>query len=255
MNANRRASDIAQALALKSNYHPRSTWKPFHSVLVASVTLLFWLIIFPQAASLVQSTLYAMDFWKWKSSNGNFFGFVQSVGLIVSIWFLAGRSHRLRKQNLQIGPARIGFLNHYILVVGSAAFMLVVSFIVRSVVPQFQLPTNSIEHASLPIWIALGALAAAVAEELIFRGFLLTSLTSANLAFWPAALLVNTAWTALHWNYPLPAMLTVWLLGVFISLALMRSGTLYTAILVHLIFNGYSALVTLIVYALVRYAM
>jgi membrane protease YdiL (CAAX protease family) len=91
---------------------------------------------------------------------------------------------------------------------------------------------------SWPLVAAVVAVGAPLAEELVFRGFLLSALARTPLGFWGAALLANLPWTALHWGYSTVGLLEVFVIGLFFSWLLWRSGSLRVPIVCHAIFNG-----------------
>jgi membrane protease YdiL (CAAX protease family) len=89
-----------------------------------------------------------------------------------------------------------------------------------------------------PLVAAVVAVGAPLSEELVFRGFLLSALARTSLGFWGAALLANLPWTALHWGYSTVGLLEVFLIGLFFSWLLWRTGSLRVPILCHAVFNG-----------------
>jgi membrane protease YdiL (CAAX protease family) len=90
--------------------------------------------------------------------------------------------------------------------------------------------------------VAVVGLGAPLSEELLFRGFLLSALTR-PLGFWGAALLANAPWTALHWGYSSVGLTQVFVIGLFFSWLLWRTGSLRVPILCHAAFNGLVLLV------------
>ncbi len=94
-----------------------------------------------------------------------------------------------------------------------------------------------------PLLAAVVAIGAPVSEELVFRGFLLSALARTRLGFWGAALLANLPWTALHWGYSAAGLIEVFVIGLFFSWLLWRTGSLRVPILCHAIFNGLVLLV------------
>ena len=86
---------------------------------------------------------------------------------------------------------------------------------------------------------ALGVgLGAPLSEELLFRGFVLSALAKWRYGFWPAALLVNTAWTAFHFGYSAVGMLEVFVGGIYLSWLLWRSGSIWLPIICHAATNS-----------------
>jgi membrane protease YdiL (CAAX protease family) len=74
-------------------------------------------------------------------------------------------------------------------------------------------------------------------EEMLFRGFLLAPL-SRPLGFWPAAVLVSGGWTALHIGYSIAGLAEVFLIGIYFSWLLWRTGSLWVPIACHAAYNA-----------------
>jgi membrane protease YdiL (CAAX protease family) len=91
-----------------------------------------------------------------------------------------------------------------------------------------------------PSWplTALGVgVGAPISEELLFRGFVLSALAQWRFGFWPAALLVNTAWAAFHFGYSAVGMLEVFIGGIYLSWLLWRSGSIWLPMICHAVTN------------------
>jgi membrane protease YdiL (CAAX protease family) len=84
---------------------------------------------------------------------------------------------------------------------------------------------------------AIGA-GAPLSEEMLFRGFLLTSATATGLGYWPAAAIVNIAWTALHVQYSIIGILEVFAIGFYLSWTLWRTGSLLVPLVCHAVYNS-----------------
>jgi membrane protease YdiL (CAAX protease family) len=84
--------------------------------------------------------------------------------------------------------------------------------------------------------LAIG-IGAPLMEELTFRGFLQSALAQ-RLGFWPAALLSTAAWTLLHWGYSAAGMAEVFLIGLYFSWLLWRTGSLWPALICHALYNS-----------------
>ena len=91
-----------------------------------------------------------------------------------------------------------------------------------------------------PLWIAFVALAfgAPLSEELLFRGYLLHRLVQTRLGFWSSALITNTGWTLLHFNYSWLSLADVFLAGLLFSWALWRTKSIWVPIAFHAIYNA-----------------
>ena len=93
--------------------------------------------------------------------------------------------------------------------------------------------------------LAIGV-GAPLMEELTFRGFLQSALAQ-RVGFWPAALITTAAWTLLHWGYSAAGMAEVFLIGLYFSGLLWRTGSLWPALICHALYN--SGLVLLLRFA------
>jgi uncharacterized protein len=91
---------------------------------------------------------------------------------------------------------------------------------------------------------AVIGIGAPLSEEILFRGFLLSALASTRFGFWGAAILASGLWTLLHAGYSAVGILEVFLVGLFFSWLLWRTGSLRVPIFCHAVYN------TLIVLAL-----
>jgi uncharacterized protein len=79
---------------------------------------------------------------------------------------------------------------------------------------------------------------APLAEELLFRGFLLSALAKTRAGFSGAAVVSTTLWTALHAGYSLIGIVEVFSIGLFFSWMLYRTGSLRVPIFCHALYNS-----------------
>jgi uncharacterized protein len=79
---------------------------------------------------------------------------------------------------------------------------------------------------------------APLAEELLFRGFLLSALAASRLGYAGAALVTSALWTALHLGYSGGGLSEVFLVGLFFSWLVWRTGSLRVAIFCHALYNS-----------------
>jgi hypothetical protein len=83
-------------------------------------------------------------------------------------------------------------------------------------------------------WLAV-FLVVGLAEEFVFRGYLLTTLSS-GMGFWPASVLLSVAFAAVHMSNPGEnpiGLLTVFVVGMFFCLTVRRTGALWFAVGAH----------------------
>lgn len=83
-------------------------------------------------------------------------------------------------------------------------------------------------------WIAAVAigLGAPLSEELLFRGFLFSALAR-GAGVVVAALITNSLWTAMHIGYSPAGLVEVFLVGLYFSWLLWRTGSLWPALVCH----------------------
>jgi membrane protease YdiL (CAAX protease family) len=92
-----------------------------------------------------------------------------------------------------------------------------------------------------PDWLLAASvigIGAPLSEELLFRGFVLSALAATRLGFWGAAIISTGLWTALHAGYSLVGILEVFIIGMFFSWLLWRTGSLRVTIFCHALYNS-----------------
>jgi membrane protease YdiL (CAAX protease family) len=78
---------------------------------------------------------------------------------------------------------------------------------------------------------------APVAEEMLFRGFLLSALAQTRIGFWGAAAVSGLLWTLMHLDAGTLVMAWIFLFGMVISYALWRTGSLRVCMIIHALNN------------------
>lgn len=79
---------------------------------------------------------------------------------------------------------------------------------------------------------------APLAEELLFRGFLLSALANTRLGFMGAATVTTAIWTVLHAGYSIIGIVEVFVIGMFFCWLLWRTGSLRVTIFCHALYNS-----------------
>lgn len=79
---------------------------------------------------------------------------------------------------------------------------------------------------------------APLSEELLFRGFLLSALARSRVGFAGGAIITTTWWTLLHWGYSAAGIVEVFLIGLFFSWLLWRTGSLLVPMFCHALYNS-----------------
>ena len=96
------------------------------------------------------------------------------------------------------------------------------------------------ERAMLAV---LAVVVAPLAEETIFRGYIY-GVVRQYLGRWPAILINSAVFALIHAH--VPAVLGLFVLAVFLSLVYERTGSLWSTIMVHAIFNAVTVVGTLV---------
>jgi hypothetical protein len=78
---------------------------------------------------------------------------------------------------------------------------------------------------------------APLAEELLFRGFLLPALAKTRFGFAGAAVMSSIGWTTLHF-YSLAGLLEVFAIGLYFAWLVRRFGSLWLPMALHACYNG-----------------
>jgi hypothetical protein len=156
-------------------------------------------------------------------------------------WFSV-RRYSCGWQALGFRPAvRGGWWLPLAVVLGAYFTLVVYSLIVElaglgELVPQSTLPEDFFDSpAVLPLMGVLAILAAPIAEETFFRGFLFAGLRAHWGTFW-AALASAFLFALLHFDVGSIVPFTV--IGMLLAYAYAFSGSLWTSILVHFVFNA-----------------
>jgi len=139
------------------------------------------------------------------------------------------------------------------------AFLILVPFLLgydaltyllgRDIVPPFQVDTYSSARAAgmLPLfWFAL-VIAAPVAEEIVFRGFLFRGWVRSERTALPVIVLISALFAASHSSqYDWFGILQVFFIGLLFGLVRWRSGSTLLTILMHMLANLWATIETMI---------
>jgi uncharacterized protein len=106
----------------------------------------------------------------------------------------------------------------------------------KPIVPEFL----RLAHASAdPLWLLWLALvvAAPLFEETFFRGFLFTGFAASAAGPVGAIVITSALWAAIHLQYDLYGIATLFVLGVLFGLARLQTGSLYVPLALHAMTN------------------
>lgn len=106
----------------------------------------------------------------------------------------------------------------------------------KPVVPDFMIAAYQSAGFVPLFWIAL-VVAAPISEEFFFRGFLFEGIRFTRLGSAGAVVLTSLGWAAVHLQYDLYEIGTVFVLGVVLAIARLQTDSLYTTIAMHGLIN------------------
>ena len=86
------------------------------------------------------------------------------------------------------------------------------------------------------LWLALVIFAPA-SEEVFFRGFLLTGFKQSRLGSTGAVILISLIWAMMHIQYEIFEMTTIFSLGIVLGVARLKTGSLWSPLLMHSLWN------------------
>jgi membrane protease YdiL (CAAX protease family) len=160
--------------------------------------------------------------------------------VVVMLTLMVAGNNNVRTLGWRRPAARNSWLQPFLLTVAVSivtsvlAFTFFADIIARDLEPIRKLVMGA------PLWLGFAALAigAPLSEELLFRGYLLHRLKETPLGFWAGALIANTGWTLLHFNYSLLSLADVFLAGLLFSWALWRTKSIWVPIAFHAIYNA-----------------
>lgn len=89
----------------------------------------------------------------------------------------------------------------------------------------------------LPLfWFAV-IIAAPIFEELFFRGFMLEGLRHSPIGNLGAIIITSVIWASIHLQYELFEVVSIFLVGLLLGYARIKSNSLYTPIILHALMN------------------
>lgn len=106
----------------------------------------------------------------------------------------------------------------------------------RPIVPEFMWRLYSSLESRWLLWIAL-IIAAPVIEELFFRGFLIKGLAASRLGAVGAVVLTSFAWALIHVQYDAYSIGAIFIMGLILGAARMKTGSTILAIFLHAVAN------------------
>jgi membrane protease YdiL (CAAX protease family) len=117
----------------------------------------------------------------------------------------------------------------------------------RPIVPPFVMDAYRSARDSGTIWLFGIALvvAAPLAEEIVFRGFMFRGLAASRVGVAGAILIPSAIWSAMHVQYEAFLIVQIFILGTVFAWLRWKSGSTWLTIVLHAIINFTSLLQTI----------
>jgi len=106
----------------------------------------------------------------------------------------------------------------------------------RPIVPEFMVDAYTTAHFTPLLWFAV-VIAAPLVEETIFRGFVFKGIQKSRIGAVGAILVSSAGWSALHIQYGLYGVGTIFVSGLLLGTARLRSNSIYVPIMMHAIWS------------------
>lgn len=159
------------------------------------------------------------------------------IGILLTLWFVKLRKSNHLKDYLHLHrPKALSVLFWLgVLLLFAVASEVLAQYLNRDI-PKWM--TDIYKTAgSLPLlWITL-VIAAPLFEEIMVRGFMLEGFRHTVIGDLGAVLLTSALWASIHIQYEFYEILSIFLIGIILGYARLKTGSLYTPIILHAVMN------------------
>ena len=160
------------------------------------------------------------------------------LGMAAIALFVAFRSNITLKQYLGLHPVGLRVLARWLGVVLLCGLAMdgLSWLLERPVSPDFMLDIyNTAENLTL-LWLAI-IIAAPVLEEFFFRGFIFEGFRDSPMGSIGAILMTSILWSAIHIQYGIFEISLIFLFGLVLGVAKIKTQSIYTTLVMHSVFN------------------
>jgi CAAX protease family protein len=233
-----------------ARYRAETPWGPFSALLATVIivvlpVVMLWML----SATLLtveSSGLGADQLSRQMISLSMPVGVATAIGTqvlsLALVWLFAGRAGQ-RRQTLSFVEPSPALSVCLVIGLGLVAIMGLVELLLYALIG-FDIFTDSkflVEGLRSPLWpftVVMAVVIAPLWEELVFRGFLLSSFAKSRLGYGGSAVLTSALWAMLHMGYSVPALLSVFIAGLILSWLVWKTGNLWIAIICHGVVNA-----------------
>lgn len=227
-------------------YVAESPWPPFRAVLMTLLVLVLALGAGFSAIVLLGLSIGSEDDLAggsvpdWVALTGQLVMQAVVVGLAVWIagWLGGQRRQVLALHTVHGLPGTVAKAFVLLTVISGIYTVFAVTFARESVLQDLAPLWPLVKGDAWWLMVLVAVVGAPLSEELLFRGYLQSALAKSPLGFWGAALITNTGWAALHFEYSALGLIDVFIAGLIFTWLLWRTGSLWVPIICHGLYNG-----------------
>lgn len=229
-----------------SAYSPWGIWPTIgFSLIIAASFVLIHVLGATAFVAIVHSDNPALNIEEFATSlqmNGFLIALVTCATMLTTVGLIALfasiRRRATVKQYLHLHPVGAKTLSAWLCValLFAIAWDSLTYMLDKPVIPEFMLIAYETAYFLPLLWIAL-IVAAPLSEELFFRGFLFEGIRYTRLGPVGAVLLTSLLWAVIHLQYSLYEVSTVFVLGLMLGVARLKTRSIYTAIAMHSLVN------------------
>ncbi|GAA0401517.1 hypothetical protein GCM10009133_07910 [Cocleimonas flava] len=159
------------------------------------------------------------------------------IGTALIFFIIAKRKTLSIKNYLEFYPPRLKYLLVFLgLMILGMMLMEGVNIWLDRPTPEFMTKVY-LSATNLPLlWIAVG-ISAPFFEEILFRGFFFEGLRKSAFGTLGAVLLTSACWAIIHVQYGWFEIISIFLIGILLAIAKLKSKSLYVPIAMHMLMN------------------
>jgi membrane protease YdiL (CAAX protease family) len=234
---------------------PWSFWATIGFSCIIGVVILFTSVIIAIGivigVKVLMPQLDLMEFSKDLDSNGLFLSFISFVvsPLVIGLSFLFAKIRKnitIKEYFLLNKVGWFQFLKwSLILLLFAACSDAVTSALGRPIVSDFMLKAYKTAYFPPLLWLAFIILAP-LYEEILFRGFMFKGIEHSRLGPIGALLITSLAWSMLHIQYDILIIGTIFIGGLLLGWARIKTNSIYVPITMHVLENLLATIVVIV---------
>ena len=159
------------------------------------------------------------------------------IGVLLIVWLSAVRKPLTVKGYLDLSTPKLKDIFKWIgVIVLIIIAMEVLNTVLDRETPEFMTKVYE-STTNLPLLLIAVTIAAPFFEEFLFRGFLLEGFRHSWIGTVGAVLFTSAVWAIIHAQYGAFEIATIFLIGIILAIAKLKTGSLYVPIAMHFFMN------------------